>query len=296
MIAFGIDVAVKSVVVLIAAGVALVLLRGASAATRHLVCLAGIVALILLPPLAAFAPRVVVPISVPVPAEPRVAEALRPDTRPATATLPIERPVSAAPSSPAAPAALPPARPFPWPLFLGIVWLIGAATQLGPIVVGAAQIHRLGRRGDAPVPDARLRDAVRAATQTLGVRRRSPVTLRLDSRVGVVPMTWGWMRPVILLPASAREWDPERLRVVLLHEMAHIARADWAIWMLASLVRAAYWWNPLAWLLAARLRAEAETACDDHVLSLGIAAPDYAAHLLAVAHLLRPLQKGSVNA
>jgi len=91
------------------------------------------------------------------------------------------------------------------------------------------------------------------------------------------------MRPLILLPEGAREWDDLRLRAVLLHESAHVRRRDCRAKYIAQASRAFLWWNPLAWMLAARLNHEQELACDDAVLSAGVAAKTYAAMLLEVA-------------
>jgi len=103
-------------------------------------------------------------------------------------------------------------------------------------------------------------------------------------------MTWGGRRPVVLLPSGAETWPEDRLRSVLLHEMAHVKRRDWACHRLADVTCALYWFHPLVWLTARRLRAESEVACDDLVLSSGIAAPEYARHLLEIAGALpRPL-------
>ena len=100
-------------------------------------------------------------------------------------------------------------------------------------------------------------------------------------------VTWGWRRPRILLPAGAPAWPDERIRVVLAHELAHVVRGDWVVQLAAEALRAAYWFNPLVWVACRRLRVESECACDDAVLAQGIDAPDYAAHLLALARQLR---------
>ena len=107
---------------------------------------------------------------------------------------------------------------------------------------------------------------------------RTPVVL-LQSDHPTLLVTWGLLRPKIILPAAAREWAADRMRVVLCHELAHIRRGDWAAQMTAELLRSIYWFNPLMWIASTRLRRESEQACDDEVLNLGIDGPEYAGHL-----------------
>jgi TonB family protein len=121
---------------------------------------------------------------------------------------------------------------------------------------------------------ARLSDA-------LQIRR--PVRLLQGRNPATVPLTWGVLRPVILLPATARDWGVETRRIVLSHELAHIARTDWFFQICAELLRAVYWFNPVVWLAAKRLRYESEQACDDSVVASGIEPSCYADQLLALA-------------
>jgi hypothetical protein len=119
----------------------------------------------------------------------------------------------------------------------------------------------------------------------------SPIRLLQTDRSSLL-VTWGWRRPTVLLPASAREWSDERIRIVLAHELAHTVRGDWPVQLAAEALRAVYWFNPLLWIVCRRLRVESERACDDLVLTGGIEASKYATHLLAVARSVsagRPL-------
>jgi predicted nucleic acid-binding Zn-ribbon protein len=102
------------------------------------------------------------------------------------------------------------------------------------------------------------------------------------------PMTWGSLRPVILLPSRSRRWSEERRRIVLLHELVHIRRADWLVRLVARLVCSIYWLNPLVWVAARRLAVEQEIACDEEVVALGTRPSSYASHLLAIARTLGP--------
>ena len=98
------------------------------------------------------------------------------------------------------------------------------------------------------------------------------------------------------MPDAAAQWPEERTRVVILHELAHIKRRDCLTQALAYLVCAAYWFNPLVWLAARRLRAEREHACDDFVLAAGARGSVYAAHLLDIAQAMRLARFSPVTA
>ncbi len=108
----------------------------------------------------------------------------------------------------------------------------------------------------------------------------------LYSEQVAVPMTFGWLRPAVLLPAGFRSWETRKLTAVLDHEHAHVTRRDFATTFVASLTRTAYWLNPFGWWLEWRLRTLAERAADDKA-----AGPDpktYAEALLGIAREAGP--------
>jgi hypothetical protein len=108
-----------------------------------------------------------------------------------------------------------------------------------------------------------------------------------ESVTAPVPIACGVWRPAIVLPEDAWQWPEDRLRIVLLHELAHIKRYDYLTLVLAQGLCAVYWFNPLAWVAARCLCAERERACDDVVLATGTKGSDYAGHLVEIARAMQ---------
>jgi beta-lactamase regulating signal transducer with metallopeptidase domain len=170
-----------------------------------------------------------------------------------------------------------------WLAVAFMIWFCGALLGLIAVLLGHVRLRRLARRGlPLQTPDWAL--LLRQARDTLRLRR--PVSL-WQSVDNSMPLTWGWWRPVVLLPAEAEQWPAQRRRVVLLHELAHVKRWDCLTQTIAQIVRALYWINPLVWLATRRMCIERERACDDLVLNGGCKASDYATQLVAIAQTYR---------
>jgi carboxyl-terminal processing protease len=157
-------------------------------------------------------------------------------------------------------------------------WIVGAFLTLLPTAIGLVSLWHLRCRSRL-ASNGRLHAALADWMNQLGMR--GSVRL-LVSETRAMPMTWGIWQRTILLPESAADWSSDRLRIVLLHELAHVQRRDCLTQLLAQLARAAYWFNPFSWLAVRQLSMLQEQACDDLVLNAGCKAPDYAAHLLAI--------------
>jgi beta-lactamase regulating signal transducer with metallopeptidase domain/tetratricopeptide (TPR) repeat protein len=108
------------------------------------------------------------------------------------------------------------------------------------------------------------------------------VRLLRSSRISV-PVLWGVAKPVLLLPPDVVTWPAERLRVVLMHELAHLKRFDGISLIATRIAVSLFWFHPLAWSLERAGRSECERACDDLVLASGTKPSEYADHLLAIA-------------
>ncbi len=101
-------------------------------------------------------------------------------------------------------------------------------------------------------------------------------------------MTWGILRPTILLPSPLwHAWTTEQRQIVLLHELAHIKRLDVLYQAFSRLVCSLYWFHPLVWHGHRQMRLSREQACDDYVLTHGVSSSVYAQHLLNVARQSR---------
>ena len=161
-------------------------------------------------------------------------------------------------------------------------WLVGAGCSLLILAVGLARLTWLASHARPIQPGLWTRLAEQIGRE-YGLRR--PVQL-LESSHPSLLVTWGLVRPKIILPRAGRAWPESRVDIVLRHELAHIRRGDWVVQIVGELLRSAYWFNPLIWIACARLRQESERACDDEVLSGGVEGPEYATHLLELARTL----------
>src|SRR4029079_3552248 len=102
----------------------------------------------------------------------------------------------------------------------------------------------------------------------------------LQSDEAKMPFACDILKPTIVLPLESESWTLDRRRAVLLHELAHVRRHDLVGHTVGRFACALYWFHPLVWTAAKRLRSESERACDDLALNCGARASDYAEHLL----------------
>ena len=164
-----------------------------------------------------------------------------------------------------------------------MIWLIGVSLGTSILLTGLARLARVASVSQ-PMRDGHWTELAATISREYGLQQRVRL---LQSQNSSILVTWGVLRPVLILPAGASAWPEERAAIVLRHELAHIRRLDWIVQMTAQALRVIYWFNPLLWVACHRLRLESEVACDDAALSSGISGPDYAAHLLDLARALK---------
>jgi beta-lactamase regulating signal transducer with metallopeptidase domain len=268
----------KATIILVVALGITRLMQRASAGARHLVWLATLGALLLIPAVTTWAPlRVAVLPSVAsgTPAQPVAAAVAR---QVADAVVP------AAVVTPQAVARTPIAR---WAIrgveLAVAIWAAVVLLILGSFAWSGLAVRRIVRH-------ARTLDGPTWVTPLVEVADR----MGLDATPGLLvsshtkmPFACGVFRATIVLPDECEGWSLDRRHAVLLHELAHVRRKDLLGHMLGRLVCAAYWFHPLVWMAATRLRSESERACDDLALSCGTRATDYAEHLLEIVTSVR---------
>jgi TonB family protein len=267
---FPVDSIVRGTLLLLLALACMPALGRQSAALRHLVLAVALAGALLAPMIGPLVPTWVVPTPV---------AAAWPSAWPSAARLGQLPPptVEVARAEPRLPL---PSR-FSLADVIAGVWLGGVAVNLFILLAGLARLRSLTRRGRRLTSGAWAEHAARLSAD--GSRALACV----ETSHPTLLATTGVFRPTLLVPRAAREWAPERVALVVAHESAHVRRGDWPIQIGAEIVRAIHWFNPLAWIVCARLRREAEQACDDAVLNDGVSGHAYAEELIAIVGELR---------
>jgi TonB family protein len=168
-------------------------------------------------------------------------------------------------------------------ILLARAWLFGVAASILVLMAGFARLGWLAARAERITSGPWLRITREVETE-YDLGRQAQV---LQSEHPTLLVTWGLLRPRIMIPSAALQWSEHRIRIVLRHELAHVRRGDWFVQIAGELLRSAYWFNPLVWIACSHLRQESEHACDDEVLTHGVDGQDYATHLLELAHTLK---------
>lgn len=147
-----------------------------------------------------------------------------------------------------------------WLAWLVLGWLGGVTLLSLRLAGGLWRLRMLTRRDARPVA-APWQERLTALARRLGVGR--PVRL-MESTAAAVPVALGWLKPVILLPASSLTGlAPEALEALLVHELAHIRRHDFAINLFQTIVETLLFYHPAVWWVSRRVSIEREFCCDD---------------------------------
>lgn len=244
-------IALKTSLLIVAAGLLSLALRRQSAALQHLLWTSALALCVLLPVAALYSPSLNV------------------------LTLPLPTPSVSSPAS---------AGGSGWALshlrsLVITLWIAGTSFVLMRELLAGLGLARWARQAH-PLTSASWSATLARISRTAGLDRRVRV---LESKQLASPCMWGVLRPVLLLPATGDRWTEAARHSALLHELAHVRRRDALSTLISRLACALHWYNPLMWLAAARVRSLQEHACDDAVLRAGAVPSEYAQFLLDVA-------------
>ena len=265
---------------LIVAALTLVLLRFArsrSAGERSMIAHAGLMALLALPAAILFLPRwAPLPESWLAKAAPAASAAGQiattggsvVDPAPATASVPVVADLAG--SAPSMLSSAGDLAPF--------LYVVPLALLCG--VMGLAVVRLFAMRGRAEIlVEGSWLSALAEAQRRMGFKHGTALLVSNELRS---PISWGVLRPTIVLSPKAVDAVGEA-EAIIAHELAHVARLDWAKLLGARIACAVFWFNPLVWMLARESHQLREEAADDAVLMADIDGPDYATLLVGAA-------------
>ncbi len=151
-----------------------------------------------------------------------------------------------------------------WALIVFVAWTLGSAVAMARLAAGLWRVRQL-RRSCTVIDVGDLDPVVRKTVEAIGAS--GSVTVATSECVRV-PAALGFWKGTIVLPAwTLRELPPEDLKVILLHEFAHLRRGDDWTNLIQKIVRALFFFHPAVWWIESRLSVEREMACDDAVLA-----------------------------
>ena len=163
-------------------------------------------------------------------------------------------------------------------LLLVAIWSAGLIVLLFRIFIGLYGAHRLTRQGKE-ISDSSWRQLLNHFLEAISIKRK--ISLFSHKNVNI-PLTWGVIKPVVILPTESRNWTQDQRSSALFHELSHIKRYDFLVKIFARCSIALYWFNPLSWFAFRMMKKEQEKACDELVLKTGVKPSTYAVNLLSI--------------
>jgi ankyrin repeat protein/beta-lactamase regulating signal transducer with metallopeptidase domain len=149
--------------------------------------------------------------------------------------------------------------------YLVAVWLAGIVMLSLRLSVGWILVFRISRSGDV-IPDRKVLARFHTLVERMEI---APRVRLLRSAMVEVPTLIGWLRPVILLPASViTGLDRSHLEAILAHELAHVRRWDYLVNLIQTILETVLFYHPAVWWISQRLREERENCCDDLALEV----------------------------
>ncbi|MDP4145248.1 MAG: M56 family metallopeptidase [Bacillota bacterium] len=154
------------------------------------------------------------------------------------------------------------------------IWLIGFILLIGRLFIGFYKLREIIRVSASEASSNPLYNSVKC---NINIKRS--IKFYISDLIST-PVTYGTLRPVILLPCGFEELHEEHKKIALMHEMYHIKRMDHFIGVMSQIILAIFWFNPLLWIAVKKLHEIQEENCDDGVLHFGVKPHIYADFML----------------
>jgi beta-lactamase regulating signal transducer with metallopeptidase domain len=140
------------------------------------------------------------------------------------------------------------------------IWMAGVMA-LSIRSLGGFLVTQQWKRRYVRIAEVFWQESLARLAKRLAVSRK----VRLwESAVAHTPAVIGWIRPVVLLPASALSGlAPSQIEALLAHELAHIRRHDYLVNLLQTAVETLLFYHPAVWWVGRQMRMERENCCDD---------------------------------
>ena len=163
-------------------------------------------------------------------------------------------------------------------------WFLGAILFLFRLVNSLSEI-RILRKSSSISLDAQLNETVSRMASNLGISKK--VQLRI-SEVGLSPITFGFLKPVILIPGGLIfQLSPAQLEAIIAHELAHVKRNDYLANLLQSTLEVVFFYHPCFWWMSQTVKELRENASDDLAVSAGVSAKELAYGLAEVLNFAK---------
>ena len=159
------------------------------------------------------------------------------------------------------------------------IWFLGAMMFLVRLATSLADIRNLRQKKHETV-ESHWEEVLEKQLQSLKMSK--PVQLLKSIHVDM-PMTYGVLKPVILIPAALFfQLSPLQLEAIIAHELAHIKRHDYLVNLIQSVLEVLFFFHPIFWWINKTAKEQRENACDDLAISMGISPKDLAFGLASV--------------
>ena len=158
------------------------------------------------------------------------------------------------------------------------IYLLPLVLLVGVMLLAVVRLFAMRGRAEVLVQPSWL-SALAEAQRRMGFKHGTALLVSEELRS---PISWGVLRPTIVLSPKAVQATGEA-EAIIAHELAHVARLDWAKLLGARVACAVFWFNPFVWMLARESHQLREEAADDAVLMADIDGPDYATLLVGAA-------------